>query len=401
MKEIKVFIAGSTLLKNEFNAVADALRIVTNSNSKGIRIIPTTYEDYKDPFSLEGDQAKYNRFIMHEADYVIFVLDGIAKGETQKEFDIAWNTFTSEKRPGIYVYYKPAKTISKDVQDIIRRINECRQYYTEYSDILNLKLKVENAFFRVVDSTNGEDYPIIKKFKEWCKTRKQPTISDSKGVNANDKADYPTYTRDELEDVLSDLDDFVAKDGFHYSKDYDNLGLRVEVCEQNMKLQRVINIPEKVEVLKWHESGTYTKYILPVTSIGYCAFENYSNLTKITIPQSVVTIKEGAFRDCRQLRFIKIPNNVKFIGNQAFSRCTSLKSIVLPSETNELVDRVFESCCSLEIVEFTSVAKRISSCAFYGCSLQTVLIPKGSMSIFEECFRNAGLTEILPILKEK
>lgn len=242
----------------------------------------------------------------------------------------------------------------------------------------------------------------IKKFKGWCKTRKQPTISDSKGVNANDKADYPTYTRDELEDVLSSLDDFVAKDGFHYSKDYDNLGLRVEVCEQNMKLQRVINIPEKVEVLKWHESGTYTKYILPVTSIGYCAFENYSNLTKITIPQSVVTIKEGAFRDCTQLRFIKIPNNVKFIGNQAFSRCTSLKSIVLPSETNELVDRVFEYCCSLEIVEFTSVAKRISSYAFYGCySLQTVLIPKGSMSIFEECCINAGLTEILPILKEK
>ena len=243
---------------------------------------------------------------------------------------------------------------------------------------------------------------IIKKFKEWCKTRKQTSVNDSKEVNANDKADYLTCTRDKLEDALSDLDNFVAKDGFHYSKDYDNLGLRVEVCEQNMKLQRVINIPEKVEVLKWHESGTYTKYILPVTSIGYCAFENYSNLTKITIPQSVVTIKEGAFRDCTQLRFIKIPNNVKFIGNQAFSRCTSLKSIVLPSETNELVDRVFEYCCSLEIVEFTSVAKRISSCAFYGCySLQTVLIPKGSMSIFEECCINAGLTEILPILKEK
>jgi hypothetical protein len=402
MKEIKVFIAGSTSLKNEFNAVADALRIVTNSNSKGIRIIPKTYEDFDQSLSLEGRQEEYNRFIKNEADYVIFVLDGTIGGITLEEFDIAWKAFISKKKPSIYVYHKPTNIISKEIQEVIDKINQCRQYYTEYSDIVNLKLKVENAFFRVVDSTNGEDYPIIKKLKKWCKTRKQPTISDSKGVNANDKADYPTYTRDELEDVLSVLDNFVAIDGFHYSKDYDNLGLRVEVCEQNFKLQRVINIPEKVEVLKWHESGAYTKYFLPVTSIGYCAFENYSNLTKITIPQSVVTIKEGAFRDCTQLRFIKIPNNVKFIGNQAFSRCTSLKSIVLPSETNELVDRVFEYCCSLEIVEFTSVAKRISSCAFYGCySLQTVLIPKGSMSIFEECCINAGLTEILPILKEK
>ena len=402
MKEIKVFIAGSKSLTVERDAIRSVLQILSNSNSKKVLIRTYTYEEFDQSLSIEGRQEEYNCFIMNEADYVIFVLDGTVGGVTLTEFDIAWNTFTSEKRPGIYVYYKPTNTISKDIQDIIRRINQCRQYYTEYSDIVNLKLKVENAFRRVVDSTNGEDYPIIKKFKEWCKTRKQPTISDSKGVNANDKADYPTYTRDELEDVLSVLDNFVAIDGFDYSKDYDNLGLRVEVCEQNMNLQRVINIPEKVEVLKWHESGTYTKYILPVTSIGYCAFEKYSNLTKITIPQSVVTIKEGAFRDCTQLRFIKIPNNVKFIGNQAFSGCTSLKSIVLPSETNELVDSVFEYCCSLEIVEFTSVAKRISSCAFYGCySLQTVLIPKGSMSIFEECCINAGLTEILPILKEK
>jgi hypothetical protein len=161
MKEIKVFIAGSTLLNNEFNAVADALRIVTNSNSKGIRIIPKTYEDFDQSLSLEGRQREYDRFIMNEADYVIFVLDAIAGGITQNEFDIAWNTFTSEKRPGLYVYYKPANTISKDVQDIIRRINQCGQYYTEYSDIVNLKLKVETAFRRVVDVLAT---PFIKKF---------------------------------------------------------------------------------------------------------------------------------------------------------------------------------------------------------------------------------------------
>ena len=151
MKEIKVFIAGSTSLKNEFNAITDALRIITNSNSKGIRITPKTYEDYKDPFSLEGDQAKYNRFIMHKADYVIFVLDGEIGGVTLQEFDVAWNTFASKKRPGIYVYHKPTNTTSKGIQDVIGRINQCEQYYTEYSDIENLKLKVESAFRRIID----------------------------------------------------------------------------------------------------------------------------------------------------------------------------------------------------------------------------------------------------------
>ena len=151
MKEIKVFIAGSTSLKNEFNAITDALRIITNSNSKGIRITPKTYEDYKDPFSLEGDQAKYNRFIMRKADYVIFVLDGEIGGVTLQEFDVAWNTFASKKRPGIYVYHKPSNTISKGIQDVIGRVNQCKQYYTEYTDLENLKLKVESAFRRVID----------------------------------------------------------------------------------------------------------------------------------------------------------------------------------------------------------------------------------------------------------
>lgn len=402
MKEIKVFIAGSKSLTVERDAIRSVLQILSNSNSKKVLIRAYTYEEFDQSLSHEGRQKEYNRFIKSEADYVIFVLDGTVGGITLTEFDIAWKTFTSEKRPGIYVYHKPTNTTSKGIQDVIGRINQCEQYYTEYSDIENLKLKVESAFRRVIDSANGEDYPIIKKFKEWCKTRKQTSVNDSKEVNANDNADYLTCTRDELEDVLSSLDDFVAKDGFHYSKDYDNLGLRVEVCEQNLKAQRVINIPEKVEVLKYHESGIYTKYILPVTSIGYCAFESYPNLTKITIPQSVVTIKEGAFRNCRQLRFIKIPNNVKFIGSQAFRDCSSLKSIVLPSETIELVDGVFAGCSSLEIVEFTSVAKYISSYAFNGCySLQAVLIPKGSISTFRELCNHEDFIDILEILREK
>ena len=161
MKEIKVFIAGSTLLKNEFNAVADALRIVTNSNSKGIRIIPKTYEDFGQSLVPKGRQEEYNCFIKNEADYVIFVLDGEIGGVTLQEFDVAWNTFASKKRPGIYVYHKPSNTISKGIQDVIGRINQCKQYYTEYTDLENLKLKVESAFRRVVDV---HATPFTKKF---------------------------------------------------------------------------------------------------------------------------------------------------------------------------------------------------------------------------------------------
>ena len=151
MKEIKVFIAGSKSLTVERDAIRSVLQILSNSNSKKVLIRTYTYEEFDQSLSHEGRQKEYNRFIKSEADYVIFVLDGTVGGITLTEFDIAWKTFTSEKRPGIYVYHKPTNTTSKGIQDVIGRINQCEQYYTEYSDIENLKLKVESAFRRVID----------------------------------------------------------------------------------------------------------------------------------------------------------------------------------------------------------------------------------------------------------
>ena len=151
MKEIKVFIAGSKSLTVERDAIRSVLQILSNSNSKKVLIRTYTYEEFDQSLSYEGRQKEYNRFIKNEADYVIFVLDGTVGGITLDEFDVAWKTFTSEKRPGIYVYHKPTNTTSKGIQDVIGRINQCEQYYTEYSDVENLKLKVESAFRRIID----------------------------------------------------------------------------------------------------------------------------------------------------------------------------------------------------------------------------------------------------------
>ena len=389
MKEIKVFIAGSKSLTIARDAIRSVLQILSNNNAKKVLIRTYTYEEFDTSLSPEGRQKEYNRFIMNEADYVIFVLDGTIGGVTLEEFDVAWKTFTSKNRPGIYVYHKPTATVSKEIQKVIDKINQCGQYYTEYSDIENLKLKVKDSFHHVIgkiDSNNNSILAIVKRrFIEWSKTKQKvsPNSVDIQDIDSDDNSDCPIYTKEELEDILSSLDEFVVKDGIHYSKDYDNLGLKLEVCEENFKELGKINIPEKVEVLKLDESGRYTQYILSVTSIGYCAFEGYPNLTKITIPKTVVEIKDGAFRYCRELRFVNIPNSVKYIGYQAFCGCSSLKSIVLPSETIEFSGGIFEACKSLQDVEFTSVAKFITADVFKGCySLQSIIVPKGSKGKF-------------------
>src|SRR6266536_1147582 len=74
-------------------------------------------------------------------------------------------------------------------------------------------------------------------------------------------------------------------------------------------------------------ASTYNGY--PVTSIGDYAFSGYSyfgctNLTNVTIPNSVTNIGIFALSNCTRLTNATIPNSVTSIRDQAFKGCTRL-----------------------------------------------------------------------------
>jgi hypothetical protein len=77
--------------------------------------------------------------------------------------------------------------------------------------------------------------------------------------------------------------------------------------------------------------------------IGSYAFADCSNLTSITIPNSVTSIGEEAFWNCSRLTSITIPNSVTSIGISAFEDCSSLTSITCEAvNPPTLGDDVFE-----------------------------------------------------------
>ena len=65
---------------------------------------------------------------------------------------------------------------------------------------------------------------------------------------------------------------------------------------------------------------------IPVNSIG--SFSGCTNLTSISIPDSVTGISASAFMDCTGLTNITIPDGVMSIGDSAFSGCTGVTSIL-------------------------------------------------------------------------
>ena len=79
----------------------------------------------------------------------------------------------------------------------------------------------------------------------------------------------------------------------------------------------------------------------PVTSIGDRAFLKCTNLTSVTIPDSVTRIGRSAFNSCSSLTSVTIPDSVTSIENGAFSRCSSLTSITFEGNVPTLGIDVF------------------------------------------------------------
>ena len=78
-----------------------------------------------------------------------------------------------------------------------------------------------------------------------------------------------------------------------------------------------------------------------VTQIADRAFYRLSNLTTITVPDSVISIGEYAFYECNFLSDVTLPNSLQSIKKYAFSRCTSITKITIPSSTTYIGEYAF------------------------------------------------------------
>ena len=86
---------------------------------------------------------------------------------------------------------------------------------------------------------------------------------------------------------------------------------------------------------------------LPVTLIGGSAFYSCTNLTGITIPNTVTAIEAYAFAACTRLTRVAIPGSVRSIGNAAFRGCLSLANVTIAEGVTALPSNIFNDCTNL------------------------------------------------------
>lgn len=129
--------------------------------------------------------------------------------------------------------------------------------------------------------------------------------------------------------------------------------------------------------------------------IKEAAFCNCDNLTSITLPEHVLTIREKAFYGLKSLTACKLSNALEYIcstddynililnglgyggdGMGAFEGCYSLENIVFPSNNlKEIQGYSFANCSKLSSIVLPETLRRAGAFAFYNCKgLQDITI---------------------------
>lgn len=134
-----------------------------------------------------------------------------------------------------------------------------------------------------------------------------------------------------------------------------------------------VTIPDSVVRIgsnAFRESGLWTESSAAIYAGDWLVGYNDSGESAyVTIAQNTAGIADYTFYQKSSVAQVQLPESVKHIGMGAFSGCINLFAVNLPEGITEIPDYAFYRCTYLQLPELPSTLTRIGRSAFYMCAL--------------------------------
>ena len=170
--------------------------------------------------------------------------------------------------------------------------------------------------------------------------------------------------------VSADSENYCSVDGVLYNKDKTEL-----IRYLPSKSGTSFTIPSSVVCLSpyaFYNTTNLTQVSIPnsVTNLGYDTFCN-SGLTSVNVPGSVLSL-DGTFKHCTNLTTVTLNSGLKYIGteyqSEVFEDCTSIQSINIPNTVVLIGRKSFKGCTSASLtISIPSSVKFLGQDVFYQC----------------------------------
>ena len=155
-----------------------------------------------------------------------------------------------------------------------------------------------------------------------------------------------------------------------------------------------------------------------VVGIDAYAFEDQTQITGVSIPDTVKSIGSRAFAGCTELRTVRLPDSIESIGSKPFFGCDNLQyneansadylgnatnpfvllvrvkdkettTFTIPEQTKILYSEAFANCAELQEITLPESLVAVGISAFSGCEkLEQITVPNGVTELGAKAFEN-------------
>ncbi len=147
------------------------------------------------------------------------------------------------------------------------------------------------------------------------------------------------------------------------SSSYGYIGKYAKVIHASLEEESILETVDDYIFMTWEDKYYLIGYVGEDKELFLPQSYNNSNydiydfalyqcidITKVTIPNIVISIGNSAFNGCTSLTSIEIPNSVTLIGNNTFANCESLISVKIGNSLAKLANNSFSNCNLLQSI---------------------------------------------------